>query len=104
MNTDAGWSYVSRTSDGDTTVRLSGEIDMTGSGRLQEMLQEAVRSSRVVTVDLAAVGFIDSTVIGALIRARNAAEAAGCRLTVVNAAAQVRRVLQMTGVLDALTA
>jgi len=104
VNPDPSWNYQSRTSDGGTIVMLSGEIDMTGSGRLQEVLQQAVQADGTVTVDLAGVRFIDSTVIGALVTVRNAAQVSGTHFGMVNAAAQVRRVLQMTGVLDSLTA
>lgn len=52
---------------------------------------------------MAAVQFIDSTVIGALITARNTATATGRQLVVTNPSRTARRVLDVTGVLDALS-
>ena len=103
MNPEQGWAAITDTSGDGTTITLSGEIDMTGAARLQEILQDAVRVAATVLVDLSDVRFIDSTVISALVNGRNTANAAGRRLTVVNPAAQVQRVLQITGVLDTLT-
>ncbi|OJF11118.1 STAS domain-containing protein [Couchioplanes caeruleus] len=103
MNTNLTWQYQIRTDAGHRIVTLSGEIDMIGVERLQELLQDAVRSAELVTVDIAGVGFIDSTVISALVAARNAAHRIGRRFTVINPATHVRRVLHMTGVLDNLT-
>ena len=62
-----------------------------------------MRAAEVVTLDLADVGLIDSTVISALVAARNTAHDTGHHLFVTNPAAQVRRVLQITGILDTLT-
>lgn len=85
------------------TVVLSGEIDVNGASDLQDLLQTTVSASPAVDVDLAAVQFIDSTVISALITAQNAARTAGRRLTVVNPTARVHRILNVTGVLHTLT-
>ncbi|GGQ84722.1 hypothetical protein GCM10010166_63670 [Couchioplanes caeruleus subsp. azureus] len=103
MNTRSTWQYRIRADAGHRIVALSGEIDMTGVGRLQELLHEAIDSAEAVTVDLVDVGFIDSTVISALVAAHNTAKRIGRRFTVINPAPPVRRVLQITGVLDNLT-
>ncbi|WP_442933303.1 STAS domain-containing protein [Micromonospora psammae] len=52
----------------DTLVSLFGEIDLSGSDRLREVLREPGNCTGVV-VDLARVTFIDSSVIGVLIKA-----------------------------------
>ncbi|ONI93083.1 hypothetical protein ALI22I_00220 [Saccharothrix sp. ALI-22-I] len=104
MNPDPGWSHETHTSDGRTTITLAGEIDMSDAGQLRQLLHDTLHRAAVVTVDIAAVRFIDSAVIGALISAHNTATATGREFTVVNAAGQVHRVLQMTGILDILTA
>lgn len=90
MNPDLGWAHQSHTEDDRITVTLSGEIDMAGAGQLHQLLQDAVQSAS--TVDVAAVGFI-----GALVTANTTttttAAATGQAFTVVNASAQVRRIL-----------
>ncbi|MDZ5441578.1 STAS domain-containing protein [Micromonospora sp. 4G57] len=103
MSPEPTWRYRVR-ADGDArTVALSGEIDINGAEELHTLLQEAVDAGSGVQVDLAQVTFIDSTVITALIKSRNSARVAGRRFAVVNPAAQVHRVLAVTGVLNALT-
>jgi anti-anti-sigma factor len=103
MTTELSWQHHVRTEAGRATVTLSGEIDMTEAGALQHLLETLARSTDAVDVDLAAVRFIDSTVISALIVARNAAADHGHRLSVINPRSLVRRVLDVTGVLDTLT-
>ncbi|MEV8509765.1 STAS domain-containing protein [Actinoplanes sp. NPDC051475] len=102
MTPEPTWRHHVRTADGHTTIELTGEIDMSGATHLQQLLAQAVGAARTVTVDVAGVQFIDSTVISALVTAHNTATANGCHFAVVNPGALVRRVLQITGVLDTL--
>lgn len=102
MNPELTWRHHAHTADGHTTIELTGEIDMSGAADLEALLDQAVGAAQNVTVDVAGVQFIDSTVISAFVKAHNSATARGRRFTVVNPVAQVRRVLQITGVLDSL--
>lgn len=103
MNPEPTWQYLVR-ADGDTRIIvLSGEIDINGAAELHRLLQETVDPGCEVTVDVAGVTFIDSTVITAFISAQNLAGRVGCRFSVINPEAQVQRVLALTGVLGALT-
>ncbi|SCL44751.1 anti-anti-sigma factor [Micromonospora citrea] len=104
MNPEPTWQHQIHANGNRKTVVLSGEIDMQGAARLQNLLHAAVRAADVVQVDTAEVSFIDSSVISALVVARNTAARAGRRLAVVNPSPQVHRVLDVTGVLDSLTA
>jgi anti-sigma B factor antagonist len=91
---------------GDTcTVSLFGEIDMSCSDELIILLTTAVqgRSADAIHVDLADVGFMDSSGIHALLTGHRAAKAAGLRLMVVRPQHHVRRVLEIAGVLAILT-
>jgi len=82
-------------SDGTALVRVAGEIDTATELWLRDALLTAVRQpdARHVVVDLAEVEFIDSTGVGALIAARNAAVRAGRSLSVRNAHGIVGQVL-----------
>jgi anti-anti-sigma factor len=102
MNPEPTWQYLVRTDGGQQTVVLSGEIDMSGASQLQELLQTSVRTADSVEIDVAALRFIDSTVISALIDVQNTATATGRRVAVINPNSQVRRVLAVTGVLGTL--
>ncbi|MEU5949436.1 STAS domain-containing protein [Micromonospora sp. NPDC047465] len=64
-------------------------------------MHETIAQVGTVEVDLAGLTFIDSTVISTLVGAHHAASR-GVDLTLVNAAGQVRRVLDMTGIMQML--
>ncbi|WP_435585934.1 STAS domain-containing protein [Micromonospora aurantiaca (nom. illeg.)] len=102
MNPEPTWHHQIHAEGDRRTVMLSGEIDMSGAPRLQELLHAAVASANIVEVDVAAVTFIDSSAISALIIARNTAAATGRRLSLVNPSPRVHRTLDVTGVLHAL--
>jgi anti-sigma B factor antagonist len=87
-------------------VRVTGEIDMATVGTLDSALHDAVRTAGTtrVVVDFAGVTFCDSSGIAALDRSFGAARARGGALRVVNLGPGIQRILEITGLLDALTA
>ncbi|MBQ0907041.1 STAS domain-containing protein [Micromonospora sp. U21] len=97
------WQHQVRVDPDHSTVLLSGEIDMNGAGQLLDLLDRTIQATRRVDVDMAAVQFIDSTGINALITARRAAAVAGGQLVVTNPSKNARRVLGITGVLEVLS-
>ncbi|GIF16816.1 STAS domain-containing protein [Actinoplanes teichomyceticus] len=96
-------SFEARTvaEPGRVTVILSGDCDLTARDRLTAVLLDAVDRAGTVFVDVAAVGFLDSTGVHALVVAHHAARGRAGRLHVVNATGPVATVLRLTG-LDAL--
>ncbi|MFU8854337.1 STAS domain-containing protein [Micromonospora sp. SL1-18] len=104
MNPELTWQHQIHTEGDRRTVVPYGEIDMNGAPRLQDLLHTAVDNADIVEIDATAVTFIDSSVISALITARNTATTTGRHLSLVNASPQVHRILDVTGVLNALTA
>ena len=101
---DAIWNHTI-SQDGDTcTVALSGELDMCGYDGLCKVLVDAATSpgTAVVRADVAGVDFIDSSGIRAFLAAYNTANAAGRRFTVTRPPRNVRRILQITGLLPIL--
>ena len=97
-------SFRARTSrePGRTVIRLAGECDLAARERLTGTLLAAVDGAPVVVVDLAAVEFLDSTGIHALVAAHHRARAADGRLYLVNATGAVAALLELTGVGDLL--
>lgn len=87
---------------GQVRVSLAGEVDISSVGTLTHALAALPRTAPSLVVDLANVTFLDSTGIAALVIAHRRAVAAGQTLTVVNAQAGVRRVLDITGTLPTL--
>jgi anti-sigma B factor antagonist len=81
-------------------VRVRGELDLSAAPSLLQKLDEAAPASASVVVDLSAVEFLDSSAIGALLRAGRARSAAGGRLQIGPRSAAVDRLLEITGLSD----
>ncbi|MFJ9448234.1 STAS domain-containing protein [Kitasatospora sp. NPDC101235] len=79
-------------------VRLDGDVGQDQRRRLEAALGRAValRPPRLV-VDLAGLGFCDSSCVNALLGARLAAQAAAVELLLAAPTAQARRLLEITG-------
>ena len=80
-----------------TVVTVCGELDMSTAPSLAEVLTRDAPSGATVTVDLAAVSFIDSTAIGALVSAAQTLNDGGGRLQIGPRSDAVARVLEITG-------
>jgi anti-sigma B factor antagonist len=79
-------------------VTVVGEVDISTAPRLLAALDEALLGGpEEVVIDLAAVTFLDSTCIQALLSANRRARVAGVRLSIVPAAAEVHRAFVITG-------
>ena len=93
--------------DGDrAVVTVRGEIDLYTAPQLEDVLRGASSASDapLVIVDLSGVRFMDSTGLGALVRARQRILDLGGRLTVASPSPQVRRLLDITGLAEVLSA
>ncbi|MEU5960986.1 STAS domain-containing protein [Micromonospora parva] len=88
-----------RPGQGCTVLEVRGELDMATSPQLREALQRLVDSGdRQVVVDLAAVGFMDSSGLGALVVMFKALRDVGGRLCLAAVQPAVRSVLTVTSV------
>jgi anti-anti-sigma factor len=81
-------------------VRVAGELDLDTADQLARAL-DACQGD--VVVDLAQCSFMDSSGLGALIRARNRLTTEGGTLSVREAAENVRRLFELTGLTDFLS-
>jgi anti-sigma B factor antagonist len=85
--------------DGTCTLILSGEADLDVADDIVELgtlsLKDA--TNHVLILDLAAVTFIDSTTLGALVQLRNIAMDQAKRMSLVNVPPVVARVLTIAG-------
>ena len=89
------------TPSGPRAVRLAlaGELDMAAAFRIEpeaDRLLARPGAARLV-VDLAAVTFVDSAGLGALLAIRDRTAELGMEFAVVNASAPVRRMLELSG-------
>jgi anti-anti-sigma factor len=87
-------------------VAVIGELDLATAPVLRNRLLGVLREQApaIVEVDLAGVTFLDCTAISALVAVRNAAIQAGGQMRVSHPQPIVRRVLEVTGLLDLFTA
>lgn len=83
--------------DGSTLIQVEGEIDLSTVPQLERELTPHVEAGRNVVVDLTGVDFMDSTGIGALVRASNRTREAGAELSLACGPGSVRRVLEVSG-------
>jgi anti-anti-sigma factor len=84
-------------------IAIDGELGLPDVDRLQVAFDDAAADRASVVVDLEPCTFIDSMALAALVRAHNGFAADGRRLVIAGPAAQVRRVLQVSGlVIDGL--
>jgi anti-anti-sigma factor len=98
---DTSW-----TSPSSALVAVGGEVDLATAHVLRERLLGVVRehAPAVLEVDLAAVTFLDCIGISVLVAVRNTATQVGCQMRIVRPQPIVRRVLDVTGLLDVFTA
>ena len=83
-------------------VRASGDLDIESADAFITLGRTAVQqcTDSAIVIDLAECTFLDSSGVGALVTVRNAARDAGVKIFVQGASDRVRRVLEVTGLLD----
>jgi anti-anti-sigma factor len=90
--------------DAEHPARISvfGEVDGSNSDHLQHVIDEVSRQqdSGTIEVDLGGVTFLDSAGIRALVSCQTTAHETGSQLVLSNMRPIVRRVLEITGVLE----
>ena len=95
------WSYDVTRIGQSATVALSGEIEMSVSGDVLRVITAELRRAGTTTVrvDLAAVSYLGSAGMQALVEARKLAVDQGQRFVVIGANGVPRQVLDVTGLL-----
>jgi anti-anti-sigma factor len=88
-------------------LALTGELDLASSGNLVEAVSRlCAGEAKAIVLDIAELDFIDSTGLRAILSSRAMCAETQCALTLVPAPArikpQVRRLFQVTGLLDRL--
>jgi anti-anti-sigma factor len=93
------WRHHLAHHEGVATVAFSGELDLAAAQAVQGLLFEQIEAPTVsdVRVDLADVGFLDSTTLGVLISALHHAEGQGRGFVVINPSPMANRILSLTG-------
>jgi anti-sigma B factor antagonist len=84
---------------GHVVVALRGELDIADAASVMAVLAAAAAGNPRIIVDLAALEFIDSSGVAALVRGRNLARQAGGDLLLAAPRGPVRRILALTGLI-----
>jgi anti-anti-sigma factor len=87
---------------GEVTLQLQGALDVSTVTVLDDCLAHLDPTARRIVLDLSRVSFIDSTGVGALVRARRESDVGFRTLSVRNPSDRVRFVLEVAGVADLL--
>jgi anti-sigma B factor antagonist len=93
------------TPDARDVLHMQGSLDFASK---QAMVDEAVAAMgrpgvTGVALDLSGINFMDSTGLGAIVEISGAAEDAELGFALIEPSSRVRRVLEMTGLLDRWT-
>jgi anti-sigma B factor antagonist len=87
-----------KTVDGWTVVEVAGELDVVGAPHLRSELVDLVNKGKhLMIVDFAAVEFIDSVGLGALVGALKRIRTEGGEMRIVGVNQHMGRVLRVTG-------
>jgi anti-sigma B factor antagonist len=87
-----------RAANGNVTIVLEGEFDMMGTELFWAHVSETLAARpRSIAVEAHGLEFIDSAGLMALVRAREAALAAGVRCRLINPSPEVRRIAELCG-------
>lgn len=82
-------------------LRLEGELDLWSVERLQVVLQRVAGDNSAVVVGLQSCEFVDSTGIALFLQVRRQLEGEGGRLVLYGCSAQVQRIFEVAGLIDA---
>jgi anti-anti-sigma factor len=82
--------------DGETVIRLAGELDVSTSGELREVLERVDVDVPAIVLDVSDLTFVDSTGIGCLFKLERRAADAGGMVVVRHPQPQIHRVMEMT--------
>ena len=83
-------------SGSDTTVRLSGDLDVATAALLWRRLDD-LEPTQTVTLDAGSLGFVDSSGVGCLFKLQRRVEDVGGMVVVTGASPALRRLMETTG-------
>jgi anti-anti-sigma factor len=97
------FSVQDSVSDRHHRLVLSGELDLAAVPTLERCLREVcTNETSSVIIDLSRLSFMDSNGLRITLLARELCEQHGCEFMLVQGPAQVRRLFDVTGLLDRL--
>jgi anti-anti-sigma factor len=92
--------FATRQPDGSPAVKVVGDLDMRAAGCFAAGLAAVPDDRSPLVVDMAEVGFIDSTGLNVLLSTRNARTGPEPRVQIINGSPPVLKLLELTGLSD----
>jgi anti-sigma B factor antagonist len=87
--------------DGETAVvKCRGRLVAGTTEELYQEVKQLLPQAKVVVVDLAELGYVDSTGLGTLVRLHTSARRQGCEFRLLHLGKQLRNVLKLTNLLS----
>jgi anti-sigma B factor antagonist len=87
--------------DGETAVvKCHGRLVAGTTEELYQAVKQLLPQTKVVVVDLAELGYVDSTGLGTLVRLHTSARRQGCEFRLLHLGKQLRNVLKLTNLLS----
>jgi anti-anti-sigma factor len=83
--------------DGHLVVALCGDLDVTGAAETEAAITALVARGQHLVIDMSALGFLDCSALGALLRAQALARRRGGDVALAAPQPLVRRLLALTG-------
>jgi anti-sigma B factor antagonist len=87
--------------DGVVFIEIGGEFDLEDADQAWDLIAESLEGQALL-LDLSGCDFMDSSGVRVLLQAHNGAREAGMPFAVAGSGPQVRRLFEMTGLLEAL--
>jgi anti-sigma B factor antagonist len=88
-------THTTRVENGKTVIAFEGDIDLDQSPAARKVLLGCVEEGRDIIVDMAAVGYIDSSGIASLVEALQAARRKGTRFSLAAVSQSALRVFEL---------
>jgi anti-sigma B factor antagonist len=100
---DHGLVISAQSEDGIVVVRLAGELDLGGAGRVEtEVRRLLATGAGRFEVDASDLTFVDSAGLRSIVQAKDDVEAAGAAFRIRAVSAPVRRVIEIAGIVEQL--
>jgi anti-anti-sigma factor len=85
--------------NGAHTTYLLGELDLGSAADVLDAMRPVVCESSELVLDLSGLTFMDSAGLHLILRLRDLCRRFSCRMSITSANGQVRRLLELTGVI-----
>jgi anti-sigma B factor antagonist len=100
---DDGLGISARLEDGVVVLRLAGELDLSGAGRVEKEVRKLLATGvGRFEVDASDLTFVDSAGLRSIVQAKVQVEAAGAAFRIRAVSAPVRRVIEIAGIVEQL--